>query len=72
MLGERIRKYMRENRISNRYVAKKTGINEKKISRLLRGQTMPVEEYAAICGALGVDLNFFVDEKFLNSKNMTA
>ena len=72
MFGQRIRQYMRENGISNRYVAKRSGIDEKKLSRLLNGQKMSVEEYAAICRGLGVDLNFFSDDNFLETRNQTA
>jgi len=72
MICELIRKYLKENGISNRFVAKRSGINEKKLSRLLRGQKMYVEDYAAICHALNVDMNFFYQQKFLESRNATA
>lgn len=72
MFGELIRRYLKENGISNRFVAYRTGINEKKLSRLLRGQRMSVEEYAAICYALNVDMNFFYKQKFLETRNVTA
>lgn len=33
---------------------------------------MSIEEYAAICYALNVDMNFFYKQKFLETRNATA
>jgi len=61
MYATAIAQYVEENGIKQTYLVGKTGISAQAMSALMNGRRgLSVEEYAAICEALGVDLNFFM------------
>lgn len=56
-----IKKYLEENGISQAHVGKRAGLNLTKLNMALNGnRKMTLEEYAAICGVLGVNTDFFL------------
>lgn len=69
MVVDKLRHYIDENGLRLRFVAEKSGIQEKKFYRLLNGkQQMTVDEYEQICKGLSVDPAYFFKQKFLVSK----
>lgn len=60
-LGESIRNYLNENRYSQTYISKKTGIELSKVNLSLNGKRrFTFREYELICGALGVNTDMFL------------
>ncbi len=56
-----IRKYLKEKGITQAHVSRLTGIDKIKLSVALNGKRkITIDEYALICGALGVNMDFFV------------
>lgn len=56
-----IKKYLSDNGITQVFVSKKTGIEPDKLSFALNGKRrITLEEYAAICWALGVNTDKFL------------
>jgi transcriptional regulator with XRE-family HTH domain len=56
-----IKKYLDDNEITQASVSRKINISKPKLSMALNGKRrMTLEEYAAICGALGVNTDFFL------------
>lgn len=56
-----IRDYLLNNGITQSFISKKTGIEPSKLNLSLQGKRrLSLEEYAAICGVLGVDTNKFL------------
>ncbi len=60
-LGIAIAKYLKENRYSQADMCRATGLDRYKMSMSLRGKRrFSFREYELICGALGLDTNFFL------------
>ncbi len=60
-LGERIRNYLKENRYTQAFIARKTGIRPDKLSASLNGnRRFTFSEYETICWALGVNTDKFL------------
>lgn len=56
-----IKKYLADNGITQIFVSKKTGIEPAKLSLALQGERkFTLEEYAVICGVLGVNTDYFL------------
>ena len=56
-----IKDYLEEKGISQTFVSKKTGIPLPKLNLALNGnRRLTLEEYTLICGALGVNTDFFL------------
>lgn len=56
MVGEYLRKYMKENGIKQVFVSDKTGISPQKLGVILKDkQKIEVQEYFKICVAVGID-----------------
>jgi len=56
-----IKKYLEDNGITQAFVSRKTGIEPSKLSLALNGdRKLTFDEYALICGVLGVDTNKFL------------
>ena len=56
-----IKKYMEENGMSQSFLSRKAGIEVVKLNLTLNGKRgLSLDEYSLICGALGVDTNFFL------------
>jgi len=56
-----IKNYLEEKGISQAHVGKKAGINLTKLNLALNGnRKLTLEEYAKICGVLGVNTDFFL------------
>ena len=63
-VGNRIKKYLDDTGRKQAWLSKKTGITAAKLNLALSGKRkMTFEEYALICGALGVDTNKFIVPK---------
>ena len=63
-----IKKYLEENGITQAFVSKKTGISRSKLS--IGERKLTIDEYALICGALGVNTDFFVKPKLPDGNPM--
>lgn len=56
-----IKNYLEEKGISQAHVGKKAGINLAKLNLALNGnRKLTLDEYAKICGVLGVNTDFFL------------
>ena len=56
-----IKRYLEDNGISQAFIIRKTGIEVSKLSLALNGiRRLTMEEYALICGALGVNTDKFL------------
>lgn len=56
-----IKNYLEEKGISQAHIGKKAGINLAKLNLALNGnRKLTLEEYAKICGVLGVNTDFFL------------
>ena len=63
-VGEKIRRYMDGNGITQVHICQKTGIAPAKLSLALAGKRrMTFEEYENICWALGVGVGTFLEAK---------
>lgn len=72
-MNQRIRHYIENNGLKFRYVAKASGIDEKKFSRMMNNnQKIVTDEYEMICKALNVEPTYFFKSKFLETKNKSA
>lgn len=61
-LGENIKKYLVENGISQSFVSEKTGIKRGTLNYMLNGsRRICVDEYVAICQALSIPFDYFID-----------
>lgn len=64
-----IKKYLEENGISQAFLSRKTEIETSKLNLALNGlRKLTLDEYALICGALGVNTDFFLKPKVPNKK----
>lgn len=73
-MNKRIRLYIEANGLKFGPIAEKAGINEKKFSRFMTGkQPLTVADYEKICReGLSIDPASFYDQKFLETKNLSA
>jgi transcriptional regulator with XRE-family HTH domain len=56
-----IKKYLEDNKITQAFVSEKINLSKPKLNMALNGKRrLSLEEYAAICGALGVNTDFFL------------
>lgn len=63
-VGMKIKCYLKENGISQTFISDKTFISKSKLNLALNGhRKMTFEEYEYICGALGVNTDFFIKPK---------
>lgn len=68
-VGIKIKKYLEENGISQAHTGKKAGLNLTKLNLALNGnRKLSLEEYALICGALGVNTDFFLKPRLPDKK----
>lgn len=62
-LAEKIKKYMTEKKIPVNKLAEKSGLNVRTLYAIFNdGRKITVEEYAAICKGLNVELDFFFSD----------
>ena len=63
-VGQKIKKYLYENGITQTHVSTKTGIPLPKLNLALNGnRRMTFDEYELICGALNVGVDRFLEPK---------
>lgn len=63
-VAEKIRMYMDRNGITQAHVSRKTGISMPKLNLALNGKRrFTFEEYEAICWALGVGVETFLEPR---------
>lgn len=68
-VGMKIKKYLEENGISQAHISRETRINPAKLNLGLNGKRrFTFDEYAIICGVLGVDTNFFLKPRLPDEK----
>lgn len=66
-----IKKYLDENGITQIFISKKTGIEPAKLNQALNGnRRLLLEEYAMICGVLGVNTDFFLKPRLPDKEMM--
>lgn len=59
-IGPNIKKYLKERGITQSFIAKKVGISEEALSRILKGtRNIFAEEYFLICEVLDVPFDTF-------------
>ena len=62
MIQKAIIKYLEDKGIKQSFLSYKTGLSTGAISAILRGkQKLLIDDYIAICKALDVSLQFFID-----------
>ncbi len=62
-MGSKIKKYLFDNGITQRFVCQKTGIPSNTFSTMLNNKRkITVEEYALICNALGLSLEYLFEK----------
>jgi transcriptional regulator with XRE-family HTH domain len=70
-VGQRIKKHLAENGISQTFLSSKTGIPLSKLNLSLNGsRRLSFEEYELICGALKVGTDKFLKPKVLDDTLM--
>ena len=63
MVGQRIKAYLTENGIKQRFLSEKTKIPAPTLTAMLSGvRKIEVMEYYSICQALKVDMTTFVED----------
>lgn len=68
-LGKAIKSYMKENRFTQAYLSKETGITPDKVSASLNGKRrFTFSEYELICGALKVNTDKFLKPRVQDEK----
>ena len=56
-----IKQYLKDRGITQAFLSRRTRINPAKLSLALNGERkLSLEEYSIICGALGVNTDFFL------------
>lgn len=70
-MNERLKMYRKERGITQEYVARKTGISNKRLSFIENGHTkLTVDDFETICvKGYGVSPKYFFTNRFLDSKN---
>ena len=67
MVGVKIKQYLSDHGITQKFVADKAGIDEKIFSDICRGvRKVEVTEYFRICNALNLPLDYFNDNEGIN------
>jgi plasmid maintenance system antidote protein VapI len=62
-IGEKVKEYVQERGIKQRFLAEKVGVDDSKISKFLNGtQDIGVLEYFKLCEALDVPMEKFIKE----------
>ena len=62
-IGERIKDYADSKGIKNKFLAENAGVSDSKMSKILQGKmNVSVIEYYAICKALDVPMEYFMEE----------
>ena len=62
-IGEKIKAYVDEHGIMQKFLAEKAGITPSQMSLVMSGQrTLNVIEYYNICKALNVPMEYFMEE----------
>lgn len=60
-IGVMIKRYLEERGISQVHISRKTAIDSAKLNLALNGnRKLTFDEYALICGVLGVNTDFFL------------
>lgn len=73
MIGELIKKYLKENGISQRFLSEKTGISQATMNAMLNGnRKMEATEYFMICWALHQPVDYFANRWSELQKNLSA
>lgn len=68
-LGKAIADYLKENRYSQAYINRETGIARSKISQSLKGKRrFTFDEYILICKSLGLGTDYFLKSRFSGEK----
>lgn len=63
MIGEKIKQYLTDHGIMQKFLIEKTGIRKMRISDICAGKCrIEVTEYYKICKALNVPLETFLDD----------
>ena len=63
MLGARIKKYLDDNGVKQKFLAQKVGVFDSTMSDILNDKrNITAKEYYFICKALGVSMEKFVEE----------
>lgn len=63
-VGEKIKRYIEENGISQTYISKKTGITKPKLNLALNGnRRLTFPEYEMICWVLNVNTDKFLQPR---------
>ncbi len=66
-----IKEYLESKGISQAFLGRKTGISFSKLNLALNGaRKLSLDEYAIICGVLGVDTNFFLKPRMPDAKEV--
>ena len=66
-----IKKYLEENGITQIFISRKTGIEASKLSLALNGdRKLTLDEYALICGVLGVSADKFLKPRLPDQRVM--
>ena len=62
-VGERIKEYIQERGIKQRFLSEKAGVDDSKMSKILNGTLdIGLVEYYRLCQALDVPMETFVKE----------
>ena len=68
-LGKKIKEYMKENRFTQAYLSKNTGIPPNKVSASLNGKRrFTFSEYELVCGVLKVNTDKFLKPRVTDEK----
>ena len=68
-IGVMIKEYLEKRGITQAHVSRETGIETSKLNLALNGgRRLSLDEYAIICGVLGVDTNVFLKPRLPDEK----
>lgn len=69
-VGGKIKIYLTDKGISQSHISRQTGISMPKLNLSLNDKrNLSYDEYAVICGALGVNTDFFLKPRLPETKN---
>jgi Helix-turn-helix. len=67
--GVMVKEYLKENGITQIFLSRKTGIKPAKLNLALNGaRRFSLDEYALVCGALKVNIDYFLTPKIPEDK----
>lgn len=70
-VGLEIKEYLENKGVTQAFLSRKTGIETPKLNLALNGgRRLSLDEYSLICGALGVDTNFFLKPRLPDRKEV--